>query len=249
MYLMYVDESGDPGMTNSPSSVFILSGLVLHELRWRQCLDQMLAFRRRMKALYGLKVREEIHARDFISSPGGLVRIPLQDRVSILRALTSELTGMTDMVSLVNVVITKTGKQADFDCFDWAWRLLLQRFENGISNRNFNGPINSDERGMVFPDNTDSAKVTRLIRRIRRYNPIPNKGNSPVQFVIEDPSFRESEASYLVQAADLVTYALCQKLLPNRRAKRHGVHNLFDRLDPVLYKPASAKDPQGVVYM
>ena len=36
MYLMYVDESGDVGMVNSPSRYFVLVGLVLHELRWQQ---------------------------------------------------------------------------------------------------------------------------------------------------------------------------------------------------------------------
>lgn len=36
MYLMYVDESGDIGLVNSPTHYFVLVGLVLHELRWQQ---------------------------------------------------------------------------------------------------------------------------------------------------------------------------------------------------------------------
>jgi len=35
MFLMYVDESGDTGLTNSPVDYFVLSGLIIHELRWR----------------------------------------------------------------------------------------------------------------------------------------------------------------------------------------------------------------------
>ena len=46
---MYVDESGDCGLTNSPTRYFVLTRLVVHELRWRQCLDQFADFRRRMR--------------------------------------------------------------------------------------------------------------------------------------------------------------------------------------------------------
>ena len=62
MYLMYVDESGDIGLSGSPTRYFVLTGLVLHELRWRQTLDELIGFRRELKADFGLKLREEIHA-------------------------------------------------------------------------------------------------------------------------------------------------------------------------------------------
>jgi hypothetical protein len=49
MYLMYVDESGDCGMTKSPSRYFVLTGLVVHEVRWTDCLEKLIEFRRRMR--------------------------------------------------------------------------------------------------------------------------------------------------------------------------------------------------------
>jgi hypothetical protein len=85
MYFMYVDESGDPGMGNSPTQFFALSGLVLHELTWRTTLDRLVAFRRRMLEKFGLKLREEIHSAHFITKPGQLSRIKRNDRLSILR--------------------------------------------------------------------------------------------------------------------------------------------------------------------
>ena len=45
MYLMYVDESGDVGLVNSPTRYFVLVGLVLHELRWQQTKDELINFR------------------------------------------------------------------------------------------------------------------------------------------------------------------------------------------------------------
>jgi len=79
MYLMYVDESGDSGIANSPTKYFILSGMVFHELRWRLLLDDLITFRRHLRTTKGLKLREEIHSRDFINSPGPLVRIKRHD--------------------------------------------------------------------------------------------------------------------------------------------------------------------------
>ncbi len=54
MYLMYVDESGDPGTVNSPTRYFVLSGLVVHELSWLATLDSLIDFRRRMRDTFGL---------------------------------------------------------------------------------------------------------------------------------------------------------------------------------------------------
>jgi len=50
MYLMYVDESGDSGIINSPTKYFILTGMVFHELRWRLLLDELKTFRRHLRA-------------------------------------------------------------------------------------------------------------------------------------------------------------------------------------------------------
>ncbi len=33
---MYVDESGDMGLVNSPTRFFVLSGVVIHEMRFLQ---------------------------------------------------------------------------------------------------------------------------------------------------------------------------------------------------------------------
>jgi uncharacterized protein DUF3800 len=61
MFIMFADESGDTGLINSQSSFFALTGLVVHELRWRACLDQILNFRRKLRNEVGLKLSEEIN--------------------------------------------------------------------------------------------------------------------------------------------------------------------------------------------
>jgi Protein of unknown function (DUF3800) len=253
MYLLYVDESGDCGLQNSPSRYFVLTGLVVHELRWHRYLGQIIGFRQRMKQSYGLKLREEIHAAHFITKPGDLVRIKRQDRLAILRHFADELATMTE-ISVINVVVDKSSKAVGYDVFEMAWKVLIQRFENTMANRNFPGPVNPDERGMLFPDNTDNKKLTKILRKLRHYNPVPNQidagyRNLSVKNIIEDPNFRSSDDSYFVQASDLCAFLLYQHIAPNLYMRQKSGQNYFKRLEPILCKVASSKNQYGIVYL
>lgn len=254
MYLMYVDESGDCGLSNSPTRYFILTGLVIHELRWQIYLNQIISFRQRMRERFGLRLREEIHAAAFINNPGELVRIKRNDRLTILRTFADELAGMIDQ-NLINVVVDKQGKPAGYDVFEMSWKALIQRFENTLSRRNFPGPANSDERGMIFADHTDDKKLITLVRKMRRYNPVPNQQgfgsgyrNLTLTSIIEDPTFRQSDHSYFIQAADLAAFLLYQRIAPNSYMRKKSGQNYFQRLDPILCKFASSH-PQGLVQL
>lgn len=253
MFLMYVDESGDCGLVNSPSSLFVLTGLVVHELRWAEYKDRLVAFRSRMRTGFGLKLREEIHASALINKPGPLSRIRRDQRLVILHALVRELAGMVDL-NVINIIVNKNGKVSQYDVFEKAWSALIQRFENTISHRNFRGPANADECGIILPDHTDDKKLTDLLRKMRAYNPIPNQPqhgmgyrNLRVSRVIEDPNFRNSAHSYFIQACDTIAYMLYQQEVPNSFMRRKSGHNLFRLLDPILCKVASPGDVQGVV--
>jgi len=173
---MYVDESGDCGLpvTGSPTRYFILTGLVIHELRWKETVDRLIDFRKRMKSAFQLRLRDEIHAAEMLSrrSPK-LSYIPRNNRLTILRHHINEIAALQD-VSIINVVVDKTGKAAEYNVFEMAWKALLQRFENTISHKNFAGPANADDRGVLFPDHTDDKKLRILIRKMRKFNPIPN---------------------------------------------------------------------------
>ena len=254
MYLMYADESGDTGMTNSPTRYFVLSGVVLHELQWRPYLDQLIEFRRRMQRTFNLRLREEIHAAQMINRPGALQRIKRNDRLMILRSFADEIATMSE-ISIINVVVDKQGKPPNYDVFGTAWKALLQRFENTIRAGNFPGFQNPDERGMLFPDGT-TPRLSRLLRQMRRYNPIPNHPDYGAGYrkinvanIIEDPNFRNSQDSYFIQTADLAAYLLYQHIAPNTYMRKTGGQNHFKRLYPVLCRAASRTDPQGIVWL
>ena len=250
---MYVDESGDCGLIGSPSRYFVLTGLVLHELRWHDYKDRLLDYRRRMRNTFGLKVREELHASHMINKPGSLVRILRHNRLAILRDLINELANMPEL-TIINVAVDKQNKPPGYDAFGMAWKALIQRFENTMAHRNFPGPANPDERGMILPDHTADKKLITVLRQMRVYNPIPNQPqhgmgyrNLALSRVVEDPSFRNSLHSYFTQACDTVAYMLQQQLAPNSYMRKKSGHTIFRRLDPVLCKVCSPTDPQGIV--
>ena len=67
MYLMYVDESGDPGRYNGKNTPhFILSGLIVPMEEWHLALGHITAFREEVKQRTGLAKREEIHSSELI---------------------------------------------------------------------------------------------------------------------------------------------------------------------------------------
>jgi hypothetical protein len=251
MYLLYVDESGDVGIDGSPGRYFALSGFVVHELRWHDTLEAILDFRRRLRDTYGLKLREELHAGDMLHKPGELARIPKSIRLKILREALDFQSALPD-VSIVNIVVDKLGKPLDFDVFDVAWVTLIQRFHNTISYKNFPGPQNPDDRGLLVVDQTEERKLRGISRRMRRYNPVPSMFGPgarpiPITTLVEDAVHRNSLHSYFIQLADVNAYFLYQRFQPCGYVKRKGGRNYFNRLRPVLCTVASRSDADGIV--
>ncbi len=251
MYIFYADESGDVGLERSPSRYFVLSGMVVHELRWHDTLQAIIDLRRRVRQTYGLKLREEIHAGHFMQRPGDARRVPKSLRLRLLRDVVDFEATLQD-VSVINVVIDKHGRTPPYDVFHWAWMTLVQRFHNTISHRNFPGPQNPQDHGLLVVDRTEESKLRAVVRRMRRYNPVPSLYGLPTRqllldTLIEDPVHRDSLHSYFVQLADVNAYFLYQKLQPCSYIRRKGARNYFDRLDPILCKVASRTDPQGIV--
>lgn len=241
-------------MNGSPSRYFVLSGLVLHELRWQQTLDSVVAFRTDLRNRYGFKLREEIHAAHMIHKPGDLSRIAKSIRLKILKE-TLRFVGSLPDINVINIVVDKTGKDLDYDVFEMAWTVLIQRFHNTISHRNFPGPQNPEDLGLMIVDRTDEKKLRNLTRRMRRYNPIPDSGGGGnyrqilVSTLVEDPIHRDSLHSYFVQLADVNAYFLHQKIDPCKYIKKKGGRNYFDQLGPILCTVASRNDKQGIVWI
>lgn len=231
MYLMYVDESGDPGLNNSPTRYFVLTALVIHELDWLCLLDDYLLLRQHFRSSKGLKMREEIHAKDFINKPGNLVNIKRNDRLDILKQVI-DWTGKHLEISTFSVVIDKSTYSIGTDVFTMAWKYLIQRYENTLQYQNFYRPKNASlvNKGIIYADNTDGEKLQKLVRAMRRFNPVSNNRNQyhtgyrmlPNSCHIEDVNMRNSHHSHFIQITDVIAYFVRQEFEPNAYIRSKG---------------------------
>jgi hypothetical protein len=255
MYLMYVDESGDCGLVNSPTRYFILSGLIVHETRWRDCLDRLTRFRLYLRQRYSIHLREELHAAELVSRPGLLARLKRSDRLAVIRAFANQLAAMRDF-SMISIVVDKAGKPRDYDVFANAWTAIVRRFEAALTDRGLSGSPNAEDQGFILCDSTDAGKLMFLLRSLHQYQPLPDaKGGGVVadrarrQYVIEDACHLDSEHSYFVQAVDLVAFLLYQKLAPSRYMKKRQAYNYFGHLQSIAYQTAARGESDGVIYV
>ncbi len=250
MYLIYVDANGDPGANTAASRYFVLTGLIVHESFWRECLHRLVVFRKGVKDKYGLPLRLELHAGDMVRKPGSFRR---DDLVSMLHALAKELADMEEL-RIINVAVDKQNKGKDYKVFTVAWNAILQRFDEAIASGSLPGSTGSD-KGMVFSDQTDSLPVTQIMRYSHIYNLAAEAANTArrqrtmLSKLIEDPSFRDSRHSYYVQDTDLAAFLLYERLSPNRHMNKKGRRNYFNLLAPILYYPLDIADVDGITWI
>lgn len=245
MYLMYVDESGDPGTAKHSSEHFALSGIIVPEEHWSTSLSRLKDFRGRLYEDYGLSPRIELHASELIRPSGNEVyrSIGKSTRMQILKEHVQTLPYAFEGCKVINVFIRKE-EHKNKDIFELAWGRLLQRYEIYLKKT-------GNHLGMVIVDETDDKKLSSLLRRMRQYNPINSIYggwyNSTIENIIEDPFGRISASSYFIQASDSLVHCLYRKEIPKGSYKKFGLDRYFDFAEPLLLKEASKYDPLGIV--
>ncbi len=245
MYLMYVDESGDPGNTGHSTDHFILSGLIISQEDWDKHLTKLKTFRKSIKEKYNLNQRTEIHAAELIR-PGKIAEystIRKTNRINILKDYCTQIPIIFDTAKVINICIKKSDHPGA-DVFELAWSRLLQRYDTYLKKIVI-------DKGIVIADDTDSKKLMALHRKMRVYNPIPShyQGiyNSPIDNIIEDVFSRSSQHSYFVQSVDVIVHSLYRKEYPKGSLKKFGIEHQFQKIEPILLKEASKGDALGIV--
>jgi hypothetical protein len=246
MFIMYVDESGDPGTHIYSSPHFILSGLIIAQSEWDSYLLKLKTFRKNLKQQYGLNQRTEIHASELIRV-GELKEykeIHKSKRIAILKDYCTQIPIIFSTATIINVCIT-INEHPNEDVFNLAWSRLLQRFDTYLKK-------NAKDKGIIVADDTDSTKLMSLQRKMRIYNPIPSHYqeafyNAPIDNIIEDTFSRASHHSYFLQSVDVIAHILYRKEFPKGSLKKYGLEHLFQKFEPILLKKASKGDPYGIV--
>ncbi|MGH7453531.1 MAG: DUF3800 domain-containing protein [bacterium] len=71
MELLFIDESGDDGVNEKSSQFYILTGVAIEDIFWKETFWNLSRFRERIVQKYGLKI-DEIKGENIFQHEGSL---------------------------------------------------------------------------------------------------------------------------------------------------------------------------------
>ncbi len=210
MFLLYVDESGNPKRDDEP---FVLAGVAVHEAALNELRKQLrgTAARHLEPPLRGI----ELHAGHIRAGKGPWRGVPKKVRRELLEGLARNLGRCREIqrapCALFGVVAEPgvAPNQAPQDRVVRAFEELFTRFDAFVEGTPLPEPLtgtsSATRHGMVVADKSRYESTLQPLTTIWR-----TRGNRirRLRSLCEVPLFCDSEASLLVQAADLVAYAL-----------------------------------------
>lgn len=235
MWFAYIDESNDPG------KFYAYTALVTTGDRWLNTFQKVKTFREALRRDHGVYMKYELHAWKFVPGRGRpadrTIRKP--ERAEIFQ---KTLRFVAECRSFVVVSSCSTNPQ-------YALERLVTRINNTASRRG--------EQVLLFFDEGEEAKITKLLRKLRVWNPIPsNRGtwedtgkttkSIPLANIIEDPIFKDSSTSYFIQLVDFCAYALLRMERPLPEKSALGYDRFYEELRAVSRKFTHHKDPRGM---
>ena len=251
MYLAYIDETGDAGLTNSPTHYYCLNALIIHEDEWQSSFDSIKLMRGVLRKNYSIKLDEELHATEIVAGKGISYKYKLneQQRVEIF-ALAIDCVGKLPKARVFSVCIRKDALlKRNFDVLEFAWKILSTRLHYTINR--LNDIAGKHDKAIMIPDDTQNVEIRKLIRKLRVFNPIHTGRqveNVKLDSIIEDPKFTESEHSYFIQMCDLIAYCVVAKRINIPKFEPYDFGSLYRKLDSVLEKSVSKRNAEAVVY-
>ena len=201
--IAYFDETGDDGINNSPTDLFVLTSMCIETCNWQKNFDHIRAFRQQLKEKYGFHISQEMHTKKFVQNKNPYRDYKWNDekRLDMLRAYTMLISELD--ISIINVIINKKKLvKNDLNVLETALTYNIQRIDNNSS---------GDWNYFIITDPGRIAPMRKTARKIRAYNPITSmyssqKNNQPIQYMVEDIFEKDSRESYFVQICDFVSY-------------------------------------------
>ena len=257
-YLLYVDESGDPGLANPNRypDYFALTGLIIAFDRWRDSFNTFKSLKIQLRQLFNFFIRQPIHARELFSRSKEYEYMKTNNRkiTNIFQHIFSVINTLD--VQFLNIYLIKNDPAIarsiayfNGDIEEMAWNRIATRFHNYLNS------LEDNCHGMIIPDPSRTTKIKKLLRKWRvRNNQVGLSGsyNCPLISVIEDPFFKKSSETPFIQLCDCVCFSLAMQEAYKRRVggwKKYEHIRGYKLLSSVTSKlmRGSRSDPQGIV--
>jgi hypothetical protein len=204
MHLVYVDESGDPGVGPGSSRYFILCGLCVHHADWHEVNRRLRGLRCRLETLHGLSTVAEIHAAEFLGNSRDHLGLNQRQRIQCLLHLLGFL-DQNSQLTPIRIIVDKTSGLAD--PLASAWSTLATAATRLIEEHQ---DLRCEAKGLVIvSDDLRPSPGSRWIKEARLADPKLDN------LLIDLPFGRESHQSLLLQLSDLLSFLTKQTLMPN----------------------------------
>lgn len=237
MHLFYIDDSHD-------LHFFTFAAIGIPAECWQKVFNAVRDYRITLRKEHGIYLWKELHAWKFTSGRGR----PSSKFLSKNDCIDIYLNSLAFLASQARSGVILFGATSSKE--EWAFERLLNRINRTMKTMGSHAALHCDEG--------NEAGFTAISRRLAVFNYIPSKygqwqdtgeqaKNIPTDRILEDPVFKPSHRSYLIQLADFCAYALFQKERPNKIASRAPLEHAYELLQPICFKPANSKDPFGIV--
>ena len=179
--IAYFDESGDDGLINYSSNIFILTATYMSSDDWNQNFNKLKSFRKFLKEKYNIPIKEEFHTAHFFKDkdPYRKYKLTNIERKEIVYWYAKAI-GVLN-IEIINTIIDKNNiAKKDYNILANALTYTIQRIENS-----------SNWKYIIISDKGRISIMKKTARAIQRYNPILSNFyqgyyNIPIKNMIED---------------------------------------------------------------
>ena len=233
MHLIYIDDSYE-----RPYQIY--SAIAVPAASWNTCFEAIKAWRRGLKQSDGILVTREFHATEFCGGRGKLGdRVVGKYRRSRIFREAMRLTNGLPGVRVFSVCHTQNRT--------WALERLITRINKTLGEW--------DSHAVLMFDEGKEQEITKLLRRMGVYNPVPvyvgsgvtEVRNLKLARILDDPIFKKSEHSYFVQLADFAAYAVLRREKRLASKDAYGYHECYELMPDAIVREASIRDPLGII--
>lgn len=216
MFLLYADESGTPG--GADQEHFILAGVTVFERKahWLSIELDKLAARFDRQDPNSV----ELHGAPMLAGRKFWRKFPKDDRLNAIKDALRLIDGKH--YKIIASVVRKKAISPE-DPVHFTFQQLITRFDHFLAREHFQ--FNNTQRGIViFDKSSKEAPIQALATEFK----VDGHKWGNLRNMAEVPVFVDSEATRLIQLADLVAYALFRKFEKNDTQFSDIIEKKFD---------------------
>jgi hypothetical protein len=228
LYLLYLDESGDPNGWQSQTN-FIIGGIAVFEGQIAKLTQQVDAVQK--KYFPSISIQLNLHAHEINAGVGQFKSLGSADQQNLLRDVynvigSGRYPNFAIFSTIMDISQVTNSNQAVFDTF----QEVCQRFSYMLTR--FQPP----QKGLLIIDQAHEAQYREMLREFQttgtKYGYTHN--------IIDVPYFGRAVHTRMIQLADFITYAAFQYYEHNDKTFFDVIKARFDRRGPT-YPPDALK--------